>query len=635
MLLSAAAGWENSATNDEPELLFAAASAVQGRGLWTPEHLPLYRFVAGLPLLLLPLAEPEADFSRIVANYPGAIHAFLHENSKDPLWILRTARLGMLVFLPILAWGTYRLGEKAGGKEVGLLAALAVLSQPLVLGHAFLVHTDVATAACWVWALVFFERFLAGEKKAWLGLGIWLGLALSAKQSSIFLLLFLLFRLLVGTLRGLRVQKGQAVASLFLALAITYGLTAFTIRKVGLEEEKLFIQLVTARFHGWSWVGDALLSLAELSVPGAHRLLGLAFVAWNSAHGQGVNFFLGQLSPQGFFLYFPFALVAKLTAPFTVLWLAGAVRWRRLPSLARWCLIYAGLFLFASSGSSYNIGARHVLPMVPLLAVVAGCTWAGLAGRLQAAALATLVAAPILAFPSYIAHFSLLSGGPWFREKLLSDSNLDWGQDWARLAKLAKAKGWLPLFALYLGPDDPSGYGMQMENLLASGRIPQRGFVAVSSYAAVVGPAYLDYKGLRQTASFVRKLLRHLQHCQHLATVGGTIKVFSCGIPTESGQKEREEPPPTPAVWLHSQPSTALPGVCLAEPKPTGCHESCEPQPVGCPLLRTKTGKPRCESAVSPRARPLPLLFPMASMSLPCICPGRGGYFGRTRECFL
>lgn len=539
MVLSAGAGWENSATNDEPELLFAAATAVKGRGLWA-EHLPVYRFVAGLPLLLLPLAEPEEDFTKVVANYPGAIHAFLHENRVEPLWMLRVARLGMLIFLPLLAWGTYRLGEQAGGSQVGLIAALAVLSQPLVLGHAFLVHTDVPTAACWVWALVFFERFFAGEKRAWLGLGIWLGLALSAKQSSVFLLLFLVLRLLVAVLERLPVRKGQAVASFLLALATTYGLTALTIRQVGLEEEKLFIQLVTARFRGWDWVGDALLSLAEVSVPGAHRLLGLAFVAWNSVHGQGVNFFLGQLSPQGFFLYFPFALVAKLTAPFTLLWLAGAASWRRLPSIARWCIVYAGLFLFASSGSNYNIGARHLLPVVPLLAVVAGCAWAGLARRLQVFGIATLVAAPILAFPSYIAHFSLLSGGPWLREKLLSDSNLDWGQDWARVAKLVKAKGWLPLFALYLGPDDPSGYGVPVTNLLASGRIPEKGFVAVSSYAAVVGPAYLEYKGFRQNAAFVRRLLHHLQHCQHLATVGGTIKVFSCGVPIESGQRKRE-----------------------------------------------------------------------------------------------
>lgn len=563
--LSVAAGWHSSATNDEPAHVFAAAAAVRGRGLWVAEHPPLCKLVAGLPLRFLPLSLPSLQVSEVTAHYPGTLHRFLHENRLANLTILRAARLGMVLFLPLLLLGTRRLGELAGGTPVGLAATLAVASQPLVLGHSFLVHTDVAAATCWVWTVVWAERCLRSQGGAFLPLGLCLGLALAAKHSGVLLVFFLALRFLWARLRGFQLPLGRTLAAVVVACAVPWLMSAWTLRAVTVEEERTVIQLVAARFVGWDQVREGLLWLAGLSKALAHWLLGLAFVAWTNTHGQGINFFCGQTSPEGFLLYFPLALVAKLSAPITLLWLAGLFLWRRLSRVASWGILYAGLYLFASVGSNYNIGARHLMPLVPLLALVAGEVLARLGLRSQAVAAAALLASPLVSFPSYIAHFSLLVGGPRVGERLLSDSNLDWGQDWARVARLAREKGWQPLVGVYIGPDDPAAYGVAMEDPFLTGRIPQRGFIAVSAYAARVGPAYLEYRGASREAAFLRTLLARLSLCQPVACVGHSISVYRCGGPAAALPRQ---PGPTPI------PSGS--GGCLPTSPPGG--ESLEPR---------------------------------------------------------
>lgn len=476
---------------------------------------------------------------------PHTIHAFLHENRVPALTILRVARLGMLVFLVLLLWGVFRLGEVVAGPEVGLAAAFALACQPLVLGHAFVVHTDVPAAATWVWATVFLERFLAGQTKAWLGLGLWLGLALAAKRSGVLLLLFFTLRVLVARLQRNRLEWKPLFAAFALAWLCTLGLTAWTLRNVSLAQEKELVLAVAAKLSSWPWVAKVFQPIASLSRACAHWFLGLIYVLWNSTHGQGINYFWGELSPYGFFFYFPVALLAKLSLPFTLLWVAGVAHWRLLALRVRWLAFYILLYLVASMGSSFNIGARHLMPAVAWLAVLAGWIWAKLGRGVRAAVLAALVAAPVVSFPHYISHFSLLVGGSRGGEKIFNDSNLDWGQDWVRLAQKAKKNNWQPLYAVFIGADDPSGYGMPVENLLFTGRLPASGYVAVSSWTATVGPQYLSYAGVPESARFLAKLLRFLQRCPEVGRVGDTIRVYRCGE-RPGLPPERPVPGPTP-----------------------------------------------------------------------------------------
>jgi hypothetical protein len=535
--LAAAAGWNNSATTDEPANLFAAYEAVRGRGLWLPEHPPLYKLAAGIPLHFLPLAPPPDGVTEVAGNFPALLHVFLHRSGVEALTLLRTARLGVVIFLPLLLWGLYRLGELAAGPPAAWAAVVAAATQPLLLGHAFVVHGDVPAAACWTWAILWAERWLRNQPRAWVWLGLWVGLALAAKNSGVYLLLFLALRFLLAQWRGQSLPWRQLGAALTLALGVPWLLIAWTLRHVSVGEEQTLIALVAARFVGWESLRDGLISLAEVSCSAAHWLLGLAYVAWVNAHGQGVNFFFGQTSAGGFWLYFPVALLAKLSVPFFLLSLSGLFRLRWLSSLARWGLAYTGLFLLAALGSSYNIGARHLMPLLPLLALSVGEILLQLVPWLRQLALAGLVLSPLWAFPSYIGHFSLLVGGLPGGEKILNDSNLDWGQDWARLAQAARKNRWQPLAFVYLGTDDPESYGVAGPNLLFTPAGLPAGYVALSSFAAQVGPAWLEAKGLASQAQRLRELVSQLQGCQPVGRVGSSITVLLCGAkgPPEPG----------------------------------------------------------------------------------------------------
>ncbi len=541
---AAAAGWWNSATTDEPYHVLGAYAAVSGKGLWVVEHPPLFKLAAGIPLHFVPLHPPADTHGQALSPVPAVIHAFLHQNRLPALTILRLARLGMLVFLVLLLWGVFRLGELVGGAEVGLGAAFALACQPLVLGHAFVVHTDVPAAATWVWATVFLERFLAGHRQAWVGLGLWLGGALAAKHSGVLLLVLFTLRVLVA-----RLQQGPwAWKPLFGAFALAwvfvFSLTAWTLRHITLAQERDLVTVMAEKLSSWPFGVGFFTELAGWCKGCCHWLLGFADRWWRATYSQGINYFWGESSRYGFFFYFPVALLAKTSLPFTALWVASVAYWRSLPARARWLVLYVVLYLLVSMGSSFNIGARHLLPVVAWLAVLAGWMVAKLRGHFRAVTLAALVAAPVVSFPHYISHFSLLVGGPRGGEKILNDSNLDWGQDWLRVLQVARQRNWQPLYVVSvfqpeIDREGPTAFKMPMENLLFTGKLPACGYVAVSSWTATVGPHYFRYSGLPNNARFLTELLTVLQRCPLVGKVGDTIRVYRCG--------ERAEPNPAPA----------------------------------------------------------------------------------------
>jgi hypothetical protein len=106
-----------------------------------------------------------------------------------------------------------------------------------------------------------------------------------------------------------------------------------------------------------------------------------------------------------------------------------------------------------------NLGLRYVLPMAPYVFISVGkvVPWAaGLGGAMRrvaelsvVGAISLTIAASLWIYPSYLAYFNWLSGGPDRLPPRLIDSNLDWGQDLIGLA--------------YFGQINPSIFGLRRE----------------------------------------------------------------------------------------------------------------------------------------------------------------------------
>jgi hypothetical protein len=163
--------------------------------------------------------------------------------------------------------------------------------------------------------------------------------------------------------------------------------------------------------------------------------------------GERFNYFFGEISGKGKLLYFPVALAVKLTTAtvlgFAVALLAAGLGLIRGPRLRRILVSRAwlpaalgGAYLAAACASNVNIGVRHALPAVPFLliaAVVAGRTALARRPRAFRAALAGIVLLAAAEAGSRlgreISFGNLLAGGPAGIPAILSDSNVDWGQE--------------------------------------------------------------------------------------------------------------------------------------------------------------------------------------------------------------
>jgi hypothetical protein len=130
-------------------------------------------------------------------------------------------------------------------------------------------------------------------------------------------------------------------------------------------------------------------------------------------------------------------------------------------------VIPPAIYLFSAIGSNMNIGLRHILPVYPFIFLAIGIGFAtlidkwwqvGLAG-LGVLLLGLLIETGV-AYPDYIAFFN----GPTkaWRDPidLLSDSNLDWGQDLKQLGQWQRRHLDKPLYLNYFGIANPAFYGV-------------------------------------------------------------------------------------------------------------------------------------------------------------------------------
>jgi hypothetical protein len=105
------------------------------------------------------------------------------------------------------------------------------------------------------------------------------------------------------------------------------------------------------------------------------------------------------------------------------------------------CLLIPIAFFFAVSiRSRYQIGIRHLLPILPLVYLFAVMQFVRVRRVIPLMALIVFTfIETALIHPDYLAFFNFACGGPRHGDRYLLDSNLDWGQDMARLAEWLKS----------------------------------------------------------------------------------------------------------------------------------------------------------------------------------------------------
>lgn len=472
-----------SATFDEGTHLAAGYSYwTTGDFRMNPEHPPLLKLIAAAPLLLMDVRGVPSEDPWTRSDEDEFAFKLLYQSGNDPDRLLRWGRVAVLVWGPALLGAVYLESRRRFGPRGALISLIVVAACPTLLGHGHLVTTDVIAAVLIFLAACAWSRVV--EQPGWDGAvwcGFLVGCALLAKFSALVLLPLLVLiagvvllreRLTVpGSPRG---RMARRLACLGIVLAVSLGVLWSGYRfRFNPSPDPTFA-------YDWDSL-PAERSLTRRAVDVARRahllpeayLYGLARVDDHNSWGHG-SFLLGRTSSKGWWWYFPFAFLVKTPVSTLVLMTLTAVLWVRksrqeMLSDGVLLLPVAMLGLLAVT-SRINIGFRHVYPMLPFLAVLCGgAAGSALVSGLRSRGLLILVSGAILecvaVAPFWLGYFngpSRLLAEP---REMLVDSNLDWGQDLARLKAYMDREGARSIKLSYFGTASPRHLGLTHEVL--------------------------------------------------------------------------------------------------------------------------------------------------------------------------
>lgn len=470
-----------SITGDEPvELAAGYTYLTTGDFRLNPEHPAFFKMAAALPLLwfhLAPVSDPTAWTRPEEFGY-GTNWLAVNGRKRDKM--LFDARLLAILFALGLGLVLAIWARSAFGPATALLALTLYAFDPTVGAHGHYIKTDISVTLFALLTCIAWNGYLKRPSGRGLLLtGAALGLALATKFSAVFLLPSLIA--LYAIARWQRVTPLPAFRG-FVAIAAVVGVALVCIVPIySIPAWVHHARLPGADFaaiHDLLARGD--LAAATRPADGAMRahpfLAGLAlFFGQNTEHS--IAYLFGMRETQGWY-YFPVAFAVKMpTATLAILAFAAWVCLRKL-SVAKlrklpleWFTMAVPVVVYAAlAGASHiNIGIRHLLPLWPFVFILAAAVFwnAGLrrAPLVCTALVAGLIAESVAIFPHYMAFFNVLCGGPANGPKILADSNIDWGQDAANLARWLKQHGKTHLCIDYWGNADLNRLGISGEPL--------------------------------------------------------------------------------------------------------------------------------------------------------------------------
>jgi hypothetical protein len=588
VLLALRAVQGKSSTFDEPLHALAAAVSWHPDGLLlNPEHPPVWKYYARLATGYLPVELPPPVVEQLTKNPDAQWFVAWREMYQQPAargqpmageqLVARARVLMTLVLLPIglLTYALARMLMAASGlpsavaRPFGLAASAMVLFEPNLLAHAPLVTNDLFMVL-WTLAvacLLMKYRQPGQRKPLWLiAVAVCTGLALATKFSAVALLVAAVLVVAIDAAQNRSWKHGLLGLTILAVLpyAVIWGVYGFKYSPT--PDAAVAFDLnaaadrvaVNRRLADAEKAGGQSPTAAPQPTPDGttrtllwlndHRFLPQAYLhGLTTSYGLtrfNNGYLLGEVRGTGWAWYFLVAYFVKTPLGGLLLVLSGlaamfAGGWKHCRAAAWPVLVVAGSYAAFAAATPLNIGFRHLFPVLPFLVTLAvsAVAAAGVIHKMHRrlmllvwACFIGLVIELHTTFPHWIAFFNWPARfhGP---AKLLSDSNLDWGQDLTLLADWRRQHPDGTLHLAYFGTADPQlAYGLQYANLHGGydlGPPPtfplpdQPGYLAVS--ATVLQGTYTN----PQLRGFYQTVSKHTP----VAVLGGTIHIFKWPFP--------------------------------------------------------------------------------------------------------
>lgn len=495
---------------------------------------PLGRMLAGLPLLFLASdsespPEPYSDIWR----YGDEFQAANADNYQSLIFAARLPGVLLSVVFAILAasWSA-RLFGFLGGVTTLTLWSLS----PSMISMAALATNDAAVSGLFLLSLsLAWKLGTAFRWRTALAGGVCVGLACLVKFTG--LLLFVLAPLTTLLVAGLLTpraaqQWSRQCVGLFCSaacalLTINAGyLFQGSAQPVG---DFAFESQACQKIQALSPTPSIPVPMPADFLKGVDHQRGMM----ESEHPVYLD---GEWSRTGFRSYFFWVLAWKLPHALQLLLLLTlycAVR-MRTPA-ARDCrrtaivlLLPAVLLLTIGSLSSMQLGLRYILPAMPSLFVMCGLVFTSHGTRFQKTRWLSCVClcATVLSLrhhPQHLTYFNELCGGPDWGWRLLSDSNVDWGQDLQAFAEYYRAHPEInDLKLAYFGTFPPGRLGIAYR---LPPREPEPGWYALSLNLLQGRP-----NPVRKADDSIEHVFNdpyaYMRYFKPVARIGGSIHVF-------------------------------------------------------------------------------------------------------------
>ena len=417
-----------------------------------PEHPPLLKLIAALPLQFRALNEPEWKCgSRLTPKTDmfSAGTSFLVRNGIDSVVIpTRLAAASLSLFLAVLL---FLAAREMFGRWEALTALALVAFEPSLIAHGSLVMTDMvltATAFAAVYALYRYRK-----NQTWfrfLIVGLALGLMLAAKHSALIflpvlfavLMLDVLFFRSAGALLPRQILRQTAAFAAFLLIGLAVLWAFYGFRYSSLPDVASASTVSVADYIKENGRPEMIESFSAKAVGRLNRLrlfpesyiMGMAdVIAWGSRN----SFLFGKNYVTGQWFYFPVAFAVKSSIALLLFLPLGLL----FPFFSRerrreMCFVLAPplLYFAVALSSSMTIGIRHLLPVYGFFIVAAavGAVWVARNFKpfkfVLLALLAFHAVTAVRTAPNLVAFANDFWGGTDNAHRIFDDSNVDFGQ---------------------------------------------------------------------------------------------------------------------------------------------------------------------------------------------------------------
>ena len=482
----------DSLTMDEKSHLPAGYSYLTHQDMRiNPEHPPLVKDLAGFPLLFISGINFPDDIKAWTTSVNGQWDfgwSLLFDSGNPADTMIFWGRIPMILMTLTAGFFVFKWTKELFGNTAAVLSAFLFAFSPTIIAHGRLVTTDIAAALGALIGLYYFTKALKNPtRRNIVYSGIALGIAECLKFSMI--LLFPLFILLAGLwwLVGAASRKTVlrllffVFATCFLVIGPVYLYHTWNYPPARQVSDSEYI-LST---YGSRFLANTVVWAADKPVIRAYGqyFLGVLMVSQRVAGGN-TTYFMGEISKNGWLDYFPTVYLVKETIAFHLFsliaffygaWFAisrirDKFNWLQAKELVKnnfsiiAILSFIGVYWITSMAGNLNIGVRHLLPVIPLTIILAGAGAAAFIGASAPRAIVigllcvSQVVSVAAVYPSFIAYFNELAGGPSRGYLYAVDSNLDWGQDLKRLASWTDENGVDRIYVDYFGGADVKYY---------------------------------------------------------------------------------------------------------------------------------------------------------------------------------